>query len=198
MLPSGNYSYEIRLDGELIAYEDSNFDRALIVGSRRSADGRSRHKVEARLDADHHVRHVTLSYSSSLFTRKATYEAVDENLRGRVSGLAGRNEMVVALGRFREVDPAGFLIFRALIIGHICQRCEERWTGRVAVIDPNTLVPASIKQNCARRSISERSWIYEPRMGDREEIELDHEGRILRCRDNRGVSAEPIVSGRGY
>src|SRR5947209_778236 len=117
MLPSGNYSYEIRLDGELIAYEDSKFDRAMIVGSRRSADGRSRHKVEATLDADHHVRHVTLSYSSSLFTRKASYEVVDENLRGRVSGLAGRNEMVVALGRFREVDPAGFLIFRALIIG---------------------------------------------------------------------------------
>jgi hypothetical protein len=195
MLPLGNYSYEIRLDGQLIAYEEINFDQASIVGSRRSADGLSRHNVEATLDAGHHVRHVTLSYSSSLFTRKASYEAIEENLRGRISGLAGRNEIVITLGRFREIDPAGFLIFRALIIGHIRKRRDERWTGRVAVIDPHTLVAASVKQNCARRNTSRYSWIYETRMGDREEMELDEAGRILRCHDNRGVTFELILGG---
>jgi hypothetical protein len=194
MLPTGNYSYEIRLHGELVAFEDSHFDAAMIVASRRSADGLSRHQVEAALNPEHHVYRVTLSYSSSLFTRKASYEAVEDNLRGRISGLAGRNEIVVKLGRFREVDAAGFLIFRALIIGHMRLRGDEHWTGRVAVIDPNTLAAASVKQNCAQRNSSERSWIYEPRMGDTEQIELDEAGRITRRRDNRGVTAELMTA----
>ncbi|MBV8454827.1 MAG: hypothetical protein JOZ29_21530 [Deltaproteobacteria bacterium] len=194
MLPIGNYFYQIRHHGELVAFEDSRFDTALIVASRRSADGLSRHQVEAALDPEHRVCRVTLSYSSSLFTRKASYEAVEDNLCGRVSGLAGRNEIVVKLGRFREVDAAGFLIFRALIVGHIRLRGDERWTGRVAVIDPNTLAAASVKQNCARRNSSERSWIYEPRMGDTEHIELDEAGRIVRRRDNRGVTAELMTT----
>ncbi|MBV8056945.1 MAG: hypothetical protein JO071_17110 [Deltaproteobacteria bacterium] len=194
MLPIGNYFYQIRHHGELVAFEDSRFDTALIVASRRSADGLSRHQVEAALDPEHRVCRVTLSYSSSLFTRKASYEAVEDNLCGRVSGLAGRNEIVVKLGRFREVDAAGFLIFRALIVGHVRLRGDERWTGRVAVIDPNTLAAASVKQNCARRNSSERSWIYEPRMGDTEHIELDEAGRIVRRRDNRGVTAELMTT----
>jgi hypothetical protein len=195
MLPTGNYSYEIRLHGELVAFEDSRFDAAMIVASRRSADGLSRHQVEAALNPEHRVYRVTLSYSSSLFTRKASYDAVEDNLRGRISGLAGRNEIVVKLGRFREVDAAGFLIFRALIIGHVLQRGDERWTGRVAVIDPNTLAAASVKQNCARRNTSGHSWIYEPRMGDTEQIEMDEAGRIVRRRDNRGVTAELMTAG---
>jgi hypothetical protein len=190
MLPIGDYSYEIRLDGELVAIEDTRFDPTMIVASRRSADGLSRHTVEAGLNADHRVCRLILSYSSSMFTRKASYEAVEDNLRGRISGLAGPNEVVVPLGRFREVDPAGFLIFRALIIGHVRMRGEQRWTGRVAVIDPNTLAAASVKQNCVQRDKSEHSWIYEPRMGDAEQIELDQAGRIVRRRDNRGITAE--------
>ena len=190
MLPIGNYSYEIRLNGELVAVEETRFDTAMIVASRRSADGFSRHTVEAELDPGHRVYRLTLSYSSSLFTRKASYVAVEDNLRGRISGLAGHNEVVVGLGRFREVDAAGFLAFRALIIGHVRMRGDQRWTGRVAIIDPKTLAAASVKQNCARRSNSEHSWIYEPRMGDAEQIELDPAGRIVRRRDNRGVTAE--------
>ena len=195
MLPTGNYSYEIRLHGELVAFEDSRVDAAMIVASRRSADGLSRHRVEAALNPEHRVYRVTLSYSSSLFRRKASYEAVEDNLRGRISGLAGRNEIVVKLGRFREVDAAGLLIFRALIIGHIRLRGDEHWTGRVAVIDPNTLAAASVKQNCAQRNSSECSWIYEPRMGDTEHIELDEAGRIIRRRDNRGITAELMTAG---
>lgn len=195
MLPIGNYSYEIRLDGELIAFEESNFDPAIIVASRRSADGLSHYNLEAALDTDYRVCRVTLFYSSSLFTRKASYEVAEDTLRGRISGLTGRNEIVVKLGRFREVDPAGFIIFRALIISHMRQRRDQRWTGRVAIIDANTLAAASVKQNCARRDDSECSWNYEPRMGDLEEIQLDEAGRILRRRDNRGITSELIMAG---
>ena len=197
MLPIGNYSYEIRLDGAVVAFEDGRFDGVTMVGLRRTADGLSRHQVEAALNTDHHVYRVTLSYSSSLFTRKANYETVEDNLRGRISGLAGRNEIVVKLGRFREVDAAGFFIFRALIIDHVRLRGDERWTGRVAVIDPSTLAAASVKQNCMRRNSSGRSWIYEARMGDTEQIELDEAGRIVRQRDNRGVTAELTMSDAG-
>jgi hypothetical protein len=197
MLPIGNYSYEIRLNGELVAFEDTRFDAAMIVATRRSANGLSRHQVEAALNPEHRVYRVTLSYSSSLFTRKASYEAVEDNLCGRIVGLAGRNEIVVKLGRFREIDAAGFLIFRALIIAHVRLRGDQRWTGRVAVIDSSTLAAASAKQNCARRNGSERSWTYEPRMGDSEHIELDEAGRIVHRRDNRGITAELITAGTG-
>jgi hypothetical protein len=195
MLPVGNYSYEIRLHGELVAFENGRLDPAMIIASRRSADGLSRHQVEATLNADHHVYRVSLSYWSSLFRRKASYEAAEDNLRGRISGLAGHNEIVVKLGRFREVDVGGFLIFRALIIDHVRLRGDQRWTGRVAVIDANTLAAASIKQNCAWQNRSEHSWIYEPGMGDAEQIELDEAGRIVRRRDNRGVTAELMIAG---
>jgi hypothetical protein len=197
MLPIGNYSYEIRLNGELVAFEDGRFDPAMIAFSRRSIDGLSRHTVEAALDADNRICRVTLSYSSGLFTRKASYEAVEDNLCGRISGLAGRNEVVIKLGRLREVDAAGFLIFRALIIGHLRLRGDARWTGRVAVIDANTLAVASVKQNCARQDNLGYSWIYEPRMGDTEQIELDPAGRIVRCHDNRAVTVELKVANPG-
>lgn len=190
MLPAGNYSYEVRLRGELIAFEDGRYDAATIVAARRSTDGLSRHQVEAALDAEHRICRLTLSYASSLFTRKATYDAVQDDLRGRVSGLSGRNEIAVKLGRFREVDAAGFIVFRALIIDHVRERGNARWIGRVAVIDPNTLVAASVKHNCARLENSDNSWIYEARMGDTEQIDLDQTGRILRRSDNRGITAE--------
>jgi hypothetical protein len=65
----------------------------------------------------------------------------------------------------------------------------------VAVIDPNTLAAASLKQNCARRNRSEHSWIYESRMGDTEQIELDEAGRLVRRSDNRGLTAELMIAG---
>jgi hypothetical protein len=103
-----------------------------------------------------------------------------------VSAVAGRNEVAVALGRYREID-AGLTFFRALLIAHIRARGHERWTGRVAVIDPNTLVGASLKQTCWRRDDAGRLWVYELRMGETEAIEIDAEGRITRRRDERGV-----------
>lgn len=193
MLACGHYTYEIRLDGEIVAFEEARVEPLLIVASRRSADGLSRHRLEAALDSDHRVCRVSLSYSTSLFTRKAIYEAVEDSLRGRITGLAARNEVAVRLGRFREVDAAGFLIFRALIINHMQARGDDRWTGRVAVIDPTTLVGASIKQTCYRQENTEHSWIYEVRMGDAELLNLNREGHIVRRRDRRGLSAELIA-----
>lgn len=193
MLAPGDYTYEIRLNGEVVAFEETHIQPILIVATRRSADGVSRHKLEAALDTDHRVCRVTVSYSTSLFTRKASYEAVEDNLRGRISGLAASNEVAVKLGRLREIDAAGFLIFRALIVSHVRVRGDDRWTGRVAVIDPTTLGAASVKQNCFRQNNDERRWIYEARMGDTEQIELDQEGHIVRRRDRRGLSAELIA-----
>jgi hypothetical protein len=157
----------------------------------------SQHQVEAALDSEHRIYRVTLTYSSSLFTRKANYEAAEDNLRGHIVGLAGRNEIVIKLGRLREIDAAGFLVFRALIIAHVRLRGEQHWTGRVAVIDSSTLAATSVKQNCAWRNGSDRSWTYEPRMGDSEHIELDEAGRIVHRRDNRGITAELIAAGAG-
>jgi hypothetical protein len=194
MLTVGSYFYEITVDSKVIAIEESKFNANVIVATRRSADGLSKHHVEAALDAEQRIQTVALSYSSSLFTRKANYQTVDDTIHGRISGLAGRNEIAVQLGRFREVDVAGFLIFRALVIDHIRLRGVTQWTGRVAVIDSNTLVATSVKQNCARRDKSELSWVYEPRMGDTEEIELDGGGRIVHRHDSRGFTARLIAA----
>ncbi|MBV8846698.1 MAG: hypothetical protein JO307_28150 [Bryobacterales bacterium] len=194
MLPPGDYHYEICERGELSAIEEARVDGARIVASRRSADGRSRHELEAMLDAEQRVKRVSIRYSSSLFARKASYEVVGEDFRGSVSALAGRNEIVVKLGRFREVEVADFLLFRALLIAHVRERGQARWTGRVAVIDPNTLVAASFKRNCFRRDETDLLWRYEPRMGEVEEIELDSAGRIRYQRDNRAITSRLIAA----
>jgi hypothetical protein len=193
MLPIGDYSYELRLHGEPVAFEHGRFDGGTITGLRRSANGLSRSQVRAVLDGERRIHFVSLSYSSNLFTRKASYRAMEDDFRGQVSAVAGRNEIVVKLGRFREVDAAGFVLFRALIIDHIRQRGVTRWTGRVAVIDPNTLVAASLKQNCASYDTRGRVWSYEPRMGDTEEIELDENGVITNRRDERGLTISRII-----
>jgi len=82
---------------------------------------------------------------------------------------------------------ADMVIFRALTIAHIRERGQTRWTGRVAAIDPNTLVAATSKQSCRQRGNDPHVWIYEPRMGDSEEIEIDDSGLVIRRRDSRGI-----------
>lgn len=193
LLSAGEYRYEIRRGRDPIASERVRFVGGIINGSRRMADGLSHYEVEATVDAEASVQRVSVRYESSLFRRNVTYEADGEMLRGSVSALAGRNEVVIKLGRFREVDAAGFVIFRALTIAHLRARGTPRWTGRVAVIDPATLVASSMKQNCRRDDESGRHWTYEPRMGDVEEIELDEAGKIVRRRDNRGI--ETVLTG---
>jgi hypothetical protein len=190
MIPFGDSFYEIRDRGEIAAFERSHLEGNRIIASRRSADGLSNHQLEATLDPDQCVARLVLHYSSSLFTRKASYEAVGDDFRGRISGVTGSNQIAVKLGRFREVEVAGFVIFRTLLIHHLRARGQSRWTGRVALIDANTLAAASIKQTCIQTATLADSWTYEAQMGDREEIELDDTGRILRCRSSRGLVAE--------
>jgi hypothetical protein len=187
MIPTGDYRYEIRREGETIATERTRLLETSVRGERRSGDGRVRHELEAALGRDGTITRVTIRYASALFNRNAVYEAAEENLRGSVSAMAGRNEIIVKLGRYREIDPAGFAFARALTLAHVRGRAQSRWTGRVAVIDPATLTASSIKQNCRMCDNAGLLWTYEPRMGDAEEIELDESGRLIRRRDNRGV-----------
>lgn len=189
ILPPGDYHYEIRQFGDLVATEEIRFTAGSITGGRLEVDGRTRLEVDAALEADGAVRRVSLRYSSSLFKRTAVYEAVEDNFRGSVSALAGRNEIVIKLGRFREVDVTGLTFFRALIVARVRARGQPRWTGRVAVIDAHTLVAASLKQTCRKRDEAGSQWIYEARMGDTEEIELDEAGRLIKRRDSRGGEA---------
>jgi hypothetical protein len=138
------------------------------------------------LDAEETIKRVSVRYNRGLFKRSAVYEAADDALRGSVSAVASHNEVVVKLGRFREID-ADLVLCRALILAHVRARGQVRWTGRVAIIDPNTLVAAALKQNCRQTDQAGLRWAWEARMGDSEEIELDAAGTIVRQRDSWGV-----------
>ena len=186
LIPDGEFRYDIRRAGEVIAVETESLYGGLIRGVRRPVSGSNVYEVEADLDDAGLIRRVVVSYSRGPFTRDATYEAADNFLRGNVSAMGGRNDLTTKLGRYGEVD-ADLIIFRALTIAHIRARGQSRWTGRVAAIDPNTLVAATSKQSCRQRGNDPHLWIYEPRMGDAEEIEIDDSGHVLRRRDSRGV-----------
>jgi hypothetical protein len=187
LIVPGNYRYEIRRDGVIIALEEERYAGGIISGMRRTIDGANLHEVEALLDADETVKRVSVRYNRGLFKRSAVYEAAGETLRGSVSAVASHNEVVVQLGRFREID-ADLMLFRALILAHVRARGQSRWTGRVAIIDPSTLVAAALKQNCRRCDEAGLRWAWEARMGDAEEIELDTSGRIVRQRDSWGIA----------
>ncbi len=187
LIEPGEYRYEIKCDGVVLAVEHERYAAGIISGHRRTADGANLHEVEATLDATDAVKRVSVRYNRGLFKRSAVYEAAEETLRGSVSAVASHNEVVVKLGRFREID-ADLMLFRALIVAHIRARGQSRWTGRVAVIDPNTLVAAALKQNCRQCDGAGLRWAWEARMGDAEELELDRAGRIIRQRDSWGVS----------
>jgi len=186
LIADGEFRYEIRRAGELIAVETETLAWGRIHGFRRPAIGTNVYEVEAELDDSQFVRRVVASYSRGPFTRNAAYESADNFLRGTVSAGGSRNDLTTKLGRYGEVD-ADLIIFRALIIAHIREREQSRWTGRVAAIDPNTLVATTSKQSCRQRGSDPHVWTYEPRMGDSEEIEIDDSGHVVRRRDSRGV-----------
>jgi len=183
IFPAGEYRYEIRRAGEVVAIEETSFDGRKIAGWRRSPDGSNRNEVEAEISAEGLVHRLNLRYARGPFSRSAIYEAAEDFLRGSVTALGGRNIITAKLGRFREID-ADFVLFRALTIAHLRARGQTRWTGRVAAIDPATLVASSHKQSA--RASGALTWSYEARMGDSEEIEIDAAGRILSRRDDRG------------
>jgi len=186
MIADGEFRYELRRTGELIAVETETLAWGRIHGVRRPASGSNVYEVEAELDDTGLVQRVVLNYSRGPFTRNASYVAADGFLRGNISTGGSRNDLTTKLGRYGEVD-ADLVIFRALTIAHVRERGQTRWTGRVAAIDANTLVAATSKQSCRQRGADRHLWIYEPRMGDAEEIELDDAGIVLRRRDSRGV-----------
>jgi hypothetical protein len=185
LLPNGEYCYEERRSGSLIAIEQARVHGLKIEAARQAVDGLTRLHAAAELGQDGTVVRIDLRYASSLFSRDAHYRADGENFRGNVSAMAGRNEIVIKRGRFGEVDAAGLIIFRALLLARVRARGQPRWTGRVAVIDPAALAAASLKQTC-RKNPAGSAWIYEARMGDTEEIDLDNNGIITRSRDSRG------------
>jgi len=186
LIPDGDFRYEIRRAGELIATEEESLAAGKIRGVRHPASGSNVYEVEAELDPDSLVRRVVVRYSRGPFVRNATYESSDDFLRGNVSAMGSRNNLTTKLGRYREVD-ADLVIFRALTIAHIRARGQSRWTGRIAAIDVNTLVAATSKQTCRQRGNDPHVWIYEPRMGDSEEITIDDSGCVLRRHDARGI-----------
>jgi hypothetical protein len=188
IVPSGQYRYQIRRDGIVVAREETIYENGRITGTRESLDGSSRNEVAAEISEEGIVLRVNLRYARGPFSRNANYEARDEFLRGSVSALGGRNALTAKLGRFREVD-ADFVLFRALTIAHVRARSQTRWTGRVASIDSATLVVSSNKQSARSLDASGLRWSYEARMGDVEEIQTDSEGRILHRRDSRGGEA---------
>jgi hypothetical protein len=190
LLPEGEFRYEIRRAGELIAVEEESLAAGKIRGVRHPAIGSNVYEVEAELDPEGLIRLVIVRYSRGPFVRNATYESADDFLRGNISAMGSRNNLTTKLGRYREVD-ADLIIFRALTIAHIRARGQSRgqlrWTGRMAAIDPNTLVAATSKQTCRQLGNDAHVWIYEPRMGDSENIVIDDSGCILSRHDARGI-----------
>jgi len=184
-IPYGTYRYEIWRAGALAAVEEAVVAPGQLRGERRSSTGANLHAVEATLAADGAIMRIGLRYQRGMFKRDAVYEAVDDTLRGSVSAMAGRNEVIVKLGRFRELD-ADLVVCRALIIARTRARGQRRFTGRVTVIDPNTLVAASYKQTYSQIDDVGMRWRREARMGESETIELDADGRIARIRDEWG------------
>jgi hypothetical protein len=186
LIPDGEFRYEIRRAGELIATEEESLAAGKIRGVRHPAIGSNVYEVEAELDPDALVRRLVVRYSRGPFVRNATYESADDFMRGNISAMGSRNNLTTKLGRYREVD-ADLVIFRALTIAHIRARGQSRWTGRIAAIDANTLVAATSKQTCRQRGNDPYVWIYEPRMGDSEEITIDESGCVIRRHDARGI-----------
>jgi hypothetical protein len=188
IIPEGDYVYEIRAQGRLVAIETTQVGAATISGIRRSADAAdNRHEVDARLDADGLVQSIRLRYVRGPFSRNASYEAGAESLRGVVTALGGRNTLDVKLGRFREID-GGLTIFKALLIAHVRNRGQSRWTARVALIDPATLVAKSIKQSVYQVEAEPGTWLFEPAIGERETIVVDGAGRVLSHTTRTGIS----------
>jgi hypothetical protein len=184
---AGNYSYQIRQNGVATATEQAQVSESALSVTRCAIDGLTTHQADATLDAEAKIEKISLRYASPLFRRDARYWSDRESLRGSISAVAGRNEIVLKLGRFGEIEAAGMTAFRMLILAHARERGQPRWTGRVAIIDLNTLAAQTQKHTC-RIGGSSRTWIYEARMGEVEEVELDEGGRILSQRDNAGLT----------
>ena len=185
MIPAGQYQYEIRRGNDLVATEEDHFSNREISGVRRFVDNSDSFEATATLDENGMVERLTARYSRGPFSRSAAYEANTDFLRGTVSAMGSRTVETAKLGRYREVD-CGLVLFKALMIAHTRTRGQMRWTSRVATIDPSTLTAQTHKKTCRQKDGQASIFIYEPRMGDAEEIAIDEAGRIVRVVDNTG------------
>jgi hypothetical protein len=190
-LPFGDYVYEMRSDAALIAIEETRLEQGKLSGRRISADGANVHRVVATIDADSQIERIESSYARGPFARSVIYELSGEMLSGTLVAMGSRDTVQTKLGRFREID-ADLLLFKALIITHISARGLDRYTGRVAVIDSATLVASSPKLTYWRHADSPTRWTVETLIGDREQLETDPQGRIIKRVDSRRV--ETILS----
>jgi hypothetical protein len=186
MIPAGVYQYEIRRGNDLVATEEDRCAASELSGVRRFVGNSDSFEAVATLDEHAMVARVTARYTRGPFSRSAAYEANNDFIRGTVSAMGSRTIETAKLGRYREID-CGLVLFKALMIAHTRERGQTRWTSRVATIDPSTLTAQTHKKTCRRKDADERIFIYEPRMGDAEEIELDDAGRIVRLTDNTGT-----------
>ncbi len=188
IIPEGEYVYEIRDRETMLAVEKIEVAAGSIDGVRRSSEvAENRYEVNATLDPQGLVRSIRLRYVRGPFSRSASYEAGDDSLHGVITAMGGRNTLDVKLGRFREID-GGLTIFKALLIAHLRSRGQSRWTARVAVIDPATLVAKSIKQSLYQVEAEPGKWLFEPEIGERETIVIDDAGRILNHTRRTGIS----------
>jgi hypothetical protein len=188
MVPEGEYVYEIRERATVRASETVRVAAGSINGVRRSSEvAENRFEADAALDQQGFVQSIRLRYVRGPFSRSASYEAGADSLHGVITAMGGRNTLDVKLGRFREID-GGLTIFKALLIAHLRSRGQTRWTARVAVIDPATLVAKSIKQSLYQVESEPGKWLFEPEIGERETIVLDDAGRILSHTTRTGIS----------
>src|SRR5205823_2989044 len=116
------------------AVEEAELSASGLRGTRRESTSSNCHEVEAAFDSEGRVTHLRLRYQRGPFSRSAVYECDGEVMKGSVNGLGGRTEVQTKLGRLREID-ADLLVFKALILAHIRERGQVRWTGRVVKID---------------------------------------------------------------
>jgi hypothetical protein len=189
MLPAGVYRYEIRRSNDLLATEEDRVAIPEISGIRRFVGSSDSFEASATLDQHAMIARIAARYSRGPFSRSAAYEANNDFIRGTVSAMGSRTIETAKLGRYREID-CGLVLFKALMIAHTRERGQSRWTSRVATIDPSTLTAQTHKKTCRMKAGHERIFIYEPRMGDVEEIEIDDGGRIIRLSDNLGNRIE--------
>jgi hypothetical protein len=196
MIPAGQYQYEVRRGNDLVTTEEDRFSNREISGIRKFVGSSDSFEATAMLDENGMVARVTARYSRGPFSRSATYEANMDFLRGTVSVMGSPTVETAKLGRYREVD-CGLVLFKALMIAHTRARGQTRWTSRVATIDPSTLTAQTHKKTLGQKDGHELIFIYEPRMGDVEEIEIDETGKIIGVIDNTGnrIALKNFVAG---
>jgi len=176
----------MRRGSELIGVEESRLETNKLSGRRVSVDGANVHRVTAIMDGQSQIERIESSYARGPFARSVIYELSGELLSGTLATMGSRDTVSTKLGRFREID-ADLVLCKALIIGRISARGLDRYTGRVAIIDSATLVASSPKLTYFRHADSPRRWTVENLVGDREQLEIDHHGRIIKRVDRLGV-----------